>query len=66
MKRVFFTIYSLITLTCLFVGFYMAIKYFDKDQSLFVTFLMMHIVGWIFLAIEAMIIVMKKRNERDK
>ena len=61
LKRILFAIYSMVTITFLIMGLYMAINYFNKDERMFFFYLAMFIAGVVLLVSYAVIILVKKK-----
>ena len=61
--KVMFSIFGIISLLLLFVGFYTCIAYFKREMNIFYIGLVMLVLGMTGLVIEAVYIMLKKKNK---
>ena len=64
--QILLSILGVFSLFLIFVGFYEALFYFQKDWTLFSIFLVMHVAGWVGMSIVALSIIIKKKKHPEE
>lgn len=61
--KVMFSIFGIISLLLMFIGFYTCISYFKREMNIFYIGLVMLTLGFVGLSIEAVYIMLKNKKK---
>ena len=61
--KVMFSIFGIISLLLMFIGFYTCIAYFKREMNIFYIGLVMLTLGFVGLSIEAVYIMLKNKKK---
>ena len=65
-KKIINSIFGLLTVALIVVGFIFMLKNAGVNQVLFFVFLTMHVVGWIMISVTASLFLFMKKQKKNQ